>query len=274
MAGSFNFGEWISARSVIGDALLEIGKTNEKLFVCTPDVGMNLKGFRQAFPERYIDVGIAEQNCVGVAAGLALAGNIPVIMGMLPFLSMRSCEQVRTDVFYNEDYIQYLYDFVSETSVYKDTSILESDVREKTDFYIKFLKPEDIIFGCGIILIKNSRIIGMFNLFRNEKSGDFNEKELYVLNLLKNHIANMLHNVMRLDRASITVNKSLNNFAKTYGLTSRESEILSLINKGLSNQEISDKVVISVSTVKKHIYNIYNKTGVSSRGQLISLFLE
>ena len=47
MAGSFNFGEWISARSVIGDALLEIGKTNEKLFVCTPDVGMNLKGFRQ-----------------------------------------------------------------------------------------------------------------------------------------------------------------------------------------------------------------------------------
>ena len=91
MAGSFNFGEWISARSVIGDTLHEIGATNEKLFVCTPDVGMNLKQFRQSYPERYIDVGIAEQNCVGVAAGLALAGNIPVIMGMLPFLSMRTC---------------------------------------------------------------------------------------------------------------------------------------------------------------------------------------
>ncbi len=100
MAGSFNFGEWISARSVIGDTLCEIGEKNEKLFVCTPDVGMNLKGFRQKFPERYIDVGIAEQNCVGVAAGLALAGNIPVIMGMLPFLSMRACEQVRTAVCY------------------------------------------------------------------------------------------------------------------------------------------------------------------------------
>ena len=69
-----------------------------------------------------------------------------------------------TDVFYNEDYIQYLYDFVSETSVYKDTSILESDVREKTDFYIKFLKPEDIIFGCGIILIKK------FKNYRNVQS--------------------------------------------------------------------------------------------------------
>ncbi|MCC8161857.1 MAG: transketolase family protein [Lachnospiraceae bacterium] len=100
MAGSFNFGEWISARSVIGDTLNEIGKTNEKLFVCTPDVGMNLKGFRENFPERYVDVGIAEQNCVGVAAGLALEGNVPVIMGMLPFLSMRACEQVRTAVCY------------------------------------------------------------------------------------------------------------------------------------------------------------------------------
>ena len=100
MAGSFNFGEWISARSVIGDTLDEIGKTNEKLFVCTPDVGMNLKRFREHYPDRYLDVGIAEQNCVGVAAGLALEGNIPVIMGMLPFLSMRSCEQVRTAVCY------------------------------------------------------------------------------------------------------------------------------------------------------------------------------
>lgn len=100
MAGSFNFGEWISARSVIGDTLYEIGATNDKLFVCTPDVGMNLKHFRQSYPDRYIDVGIAEQNCVGVAAGLALAGNIPVIMGMLPFLSMRACEQVRTAVCY------------------------------------------------------------------------------------------------------------------------------------------------------------------------------
>ncbi len=100
MAGSFNFGEWISARSVIGSALNEIGAENQKLFVCTPDVAMNLIEFKENYPERYIDVGIAEQNCIGVAAGIALEGNIPVVMGMLPFLSMRACEQVRTDVCY------------------------------------------------------------------------------------------------------------------------------------------------------------------------------
>ncbi|MBQ2627130.1 MAG: transketolase family protein [Eubacterium sp.] len=100
MAGSFNFGEWISARSVIGATLNEIGAENEKLFVCTPDVAMNLIEFKENYPERFIDVGIAEQNCIGVAAGIALEGNIPVVMGMLPFLSMRACEQVRTDVCY------------------------------------------------------------------------------------------------------------------------------------------------------------------------------
>lgn len=100
MAGSFNFGEWISARSVIGTTLHEIAKENDKLFVCTPDVGMSLIEFKNEFPDRYVDVGIAEQDCIGVAAGLALEGNIPVVMGMLPFLSMRACEQVRTAVCY------------------------------------------------------------------------------------------------------------------------------------------------------------------------------
>jgi len=47
-----------------------------------------------------VDVGIAEQTAVGIAAGLALEGNIPVIMGMIPFLTMRSFEQVRTAVAY------------------------------------------------------------------------------------------------------------------------------------------------------------------------------
>jgi transketolase len=47
-----------------------------------------------------VDVGIAEQNCMGIAAGLALDGNIPLVMGMIPFLTMRACEQVRTAICY------------------------------------------------------------------------------------------------------------------------------------------------------------------------------
>lgn len=90
----------MSGRSVIGDTLYEIGQKDERLFVCTPDIGGALQSFRDTFPERYIDPGICEQNVIGIAAGLALEGNIPVVTGMIPFLSMRACEQIRTDVCY------------------------------------------------------------------------------------------------------------------------------------------------------------------------------
>jgi transketolase len=97
---SFNFGDRISGRSVIGDTLHEMGGEHDNLFILTADTGLALKTFRNDFPERFIDVGIAEQNMVGVAAGLALEGNIPFIMGMIPFMTMRACEQIRTAVCY------------------------------------------------------------------------------------------------------------------------------------------------------------------------------
>ncbi len=100
MPVTFTFGEMLSARSVIGSTLAELGDEYPNLYVLTPDIGATLVEFRDRFPERFIDVGLAEQVCVGIASGLAYDGNIPVVSGILPFLSMRSLEQVRTDVCY------------------------------------------------------------------------------------------------------------------------------------------------------------------------------
>ena len=95
-----NFEFVISGRTVIGDTLHEIGLKDQRLWVVTPDIGAALSAFKKDCGDRYVDVGIAEQNAIGIAAGLALEGNIPVVMGMIPFLTMRACEQVRTDVCY------------------------------------------------------------------------------------------------------------------------------------------------------------------------------
>ncbi|MDF2573413.1 MAG: transketolase C-terminal section [Agromyces sp.] len=100
MPVTFTFGEMLSARSVIGTTLAELGKEHDNLWVLTPDIGATLVEFRDSYPDRFLDVGLAEQVCVGIAAGLAYDGNIPVVSGMLPFLSMRALEQVRTDVCY------------------------------------------------------------------------------------------------------------------------------------------------------------------------------
>lgn len=100
MPVTFTFGEMLSARSVIGTTLAELGDSYPNLWVLTPDIGATLVEFMEKFPDRFVDVGLAEQACVGVAAGLAYDGNIPVVSGMLPFLSMRALEQVRSDICY------------------------------------------------------------------------------------------------------------------------------------------------------------------------------
>ncbi len=95
-------GTMVSARGVVGQTLHELAAEHPHVWGLTSDVGDPIKAFAQAFPDRYVDVGIAEQNVVGIAAGLALEGMMPFVAGMAPFISMRSLEQNRTDVCYQD----------------------------------------------------------------------------------------------------------------------------------------------------------------------------
>ncbi|OGO23313.1 MAG: hypothetical protein A2Z28_03260 [Chloroflexi bacterium RBG_16_51_9] len=97
-----NFGSFGSGRSVVGQTILELGQKYDNVWAMAADTGGSLAAFRQAFPDRFIDVGIAEQNLAGIAAGLALEGNIPFISGMIPFMVMRACEQNRTEIAYQD----------------------------------------------------------------------------------------------------------------------------------------------------------------------------
>lgn len=71
--------------------------------VCNDSVGSsNLGAFRDEFPDRLINVGIAEQDLVGVGAGLANAGMVPFVCAAAPFLTGRATEQIKADVAYSE----------------------------------------------------------------------------------------------------------------------------------------------------------------------------
>src|ERR1700704_5409233 len=88
-------------RTTFINTLTEEAKTNYNIFIITPDLGFSvLERFRDLFPNRFLNVGIAEQNAVGVAAGLALSGKIVYVYSIVPFVTMRCFEQVRVDVAY------------------------------------------------------------------------------------------------------------------------------------------------------------------------------
>jgi transketolase len=80
--------------------LLELARADARICGVSCDCWGFLEPLAREFPERAIEVGIAEQNLIGVAAGLALVGKIPFAIGMNPFVTMRCFEQIRTDLAY------------------------------------------------------------------------------------------------------------------------------------------------------------------------------
>lgn len=91
-----------SLRIEYGKYLVELGHKNKNIVALEADLKESTQSirFEEAFPDRYIEVGVAEQNMVGIATGLALGGKIPIVHSFACFISMRSCEQVRTTVAY------------------------------------------------------------------------------------------------------------------------------------------------------------------------------
>jgi transketolase len=89
-----------SMRSAYGEALVELGRLNPDVMVLDADLSKATKTnkFAELFPGRFFNVGIAEQNMVTVAAGLATCGKIPFATTLAVFIAMRACEQIRTSV--------------------------------------------------------------------------------------------------------------------------------------------------------------------------------
>lgn len=92
------------------EILAEMAAENGDVVLVTQDFGP-IGSFTQRFPERHFDVGISEQNLVGVAAGLAHAGKLPFVLAMAPFVSMRGFEQIRDDCAYNRHRVKILAPF-------------------------------------------------------------------------------------------------------------------------------------------------------------------
>jgi transketolase len=92
----------IATRESFGKALVELGKGNENVVVLTADLAGATKTslFEKEFPDRFINVGIAEQNMIGISAGLATTGKIPFASTFAMFAAGRAYDQIRNSVAY------------------------------------------------------------------------------------------------------------------------------------------------------------------------------
>lgn len=100
-------GEAFDCRKAFAEELIALAREDDRIVaVCNDSVGSsNLNGFKKEFPDRLINVGIAEQDLVGVGAGLANGGMIPFVSAAAPFLTGRALEQIKADVAYSDTHV-------------------------------------------------------------------------------------------------------------------------------------------------------------------------
>ncbi|MBT2700472.1 transketolase family protein [Bacillus sp. ISL-40] len=103
-------GNKIANRQAISDVLEELAKENRDILVLTSDSrgSASLLNFGKELPDQIVEVGIAEQNLVGIASGLAASGKKPFVASPACFLSMRSIEQIKVDVAYSNTNVKLI----------------------------------------------------------------------------------------------------------------------------------------------------------------------
>ncbi|SHS64683.1 transketolase [Mycobacteroides abscessus subsp. abscessus] len=103
-------GNKIANRQAISETLLDLAKENKDIFVLTSDSrgSASLVNFGKELPDQIVEVGIAEQNLVGIASGMAASGKKTFVASPACFLSMRSIEQIKVDVAYSNTNVKLI----------------------------------------------------------------------------------------------------------------------------------------------------------------------
>lgn len=159
-----------------------------------------------------------------------------------------------------------------ESTVMRMEDILHDELFDESNFKKVYLKNISMDHCCTTTLFKNSEYLGEFSLYLAKSYGYFSKRDLYILNIVKDHLANKLHHLKNQHKPHLPA-KSLYHLYD-FKLTERELEIVQLVLDGMDNENLSNELYISLNTVKKHLSNIYEKMCVGSRREMIALCAE
>lgn len=206
----------------------------------------------------------------------AMRRNGKVILKKTCGLNMQN-EQTNEDFYLERNYGPKWIDYLSApwSNVFRYSEISETTEWENSQIYQEVLKPQNLYYGLYTTLVYNDRALGALVLWRSKEDGDYCQRDLYIMESLKNHLALKLAMLSADSGSCIEDGKYQNRlmaFSVRFHLTKRESEILHHIVTGKENEEICSLAYISPSTLKKHISNIYKKTNVHSVAKLIQMF--
>jgi DNA-binding CsgD family transcriptional regulator len=158
------------------------------------------------------------------------------------------------------------------------SELLDEDAFHATPIYRRLYRPMGVEDQLGAAIRLESQ--GLVGVALNRRERSFTEGDRLLLDLLRPHIsgayAHVLHRLDARDRAAALeaeLESGRRRFVpdperlRRYGLTARESEVIALAGRGLSDREIGDQLVLSTRTVHKHLEHVYEKLGVRTRAE-------
>ncbi|WP_167956350.1 helix-turn-helix transcriptional regulator [Anaerosporobacter faecicola] len=148
--------------------------------------------------------------------------------------------------------------------VYRDSDYMTEQLENKKS-HNSMYRRNQFQYGLHMLLVYEAKQVGVINLYRFMGKPDFDYDELSVCNMLKEHLALRLSSEVM---AGIEIKYTVSEVVDRFGLTPRETQVLKNMLAGKDNYQISDDMMISTFTIKKHILNIYRKLEISSRTQL------
>lgn len=182
---------------------------------------------------------------------------------------------IKVDDWWNDAYVRYYSQISKDINnkiiknkndfVYEQYRIITWKDYEAEEFFSNYIKPQGIEFTLGFN-ITNSEITAECGLDR-VSGRKFTKDETEILKIIHSHIQVLFENF------SYYKEISHRNIPLT-SLTKRENEIINLLILGATPNNIGKKLFISITTVYRHIANIYSKLGVSNRQELLLKFLE
>lgn len=180
--------------------------------------------------------------------------------------------QEYSESFEDIDYTKWVF-LSAKSMAYRESDLFPDDVRENTTLYKEMYAPNNLHYSAQVSLVHDEVFLGIISLYRPKDKQDFSDRDLFVLEMLMEHLALRLFKDPALASTEPCDNASqnLSVISEQIRLTQREAEVFLLLFTEKTDDEICDALCITQSTFKKHVQSIYQKSGVKNRLQLYKL---
>lgn len=168
------------------------------------------------------------------------------------------------------DYINWFADDPTP-HVFRDTDLVPKDFRESSEFMRKWMRPNGLFYSIGMTIAASGCPYANIFLFRSQEEEDFSDVDVEMLSVLNEHLCIRYRRELPHGHADKVVSSSANPLAQRYHLTPKESDVLACIADGRTRASIPAHLFISENTFKKHLANIYKKTGATRYEDLVIL---